>query len=128
MIVGMHWVLGAQFAAQQLNGAIADNLDSVENAQAQGLTTNERDKGNFCTHLVDVHVTLSAGACLPDDQREVIIVEFARDDIIGGLRDGLTNFRIEPKLLVHLGSGLLQDAHGLHNGFLYEKQYELLKL
>lgn len=72
------------------------------------------------THLVDVHVTLGAGARLPDDQREVIVVEFARDDIVGGLRDGLANFCVESELFVHLGSGLLQNAHGLHNGFLNE--------
>lgn len=76
-------------------------------------------------HLVDVHVALGAGAGLPDDQWKVVVVQFARDDIIGSLRNSLANLRIESELLVHLGGGLLQDAHGLHNGFLHHEKINI---
>ncbi len=62
MIVGMHRLLGAEFAAQHFIGAIGD-------------------------HLVEVHVGLGAGAGLPDHQRKMII-ELAVDHLARGADDG----------------------------------------
>ena len=81
----MDGLLAAQDATHQLDGAIADDF-------------------------VDVHVGLGARARLPDDQREVVVVERAVDDLVAGLADGVSHFGVETVVAVDLGGCLLQDA------------------
>ena len=50
VIIGVHRSLAAQFSSEQLNGSVGDDL-------------------------VGVHVGLGAGACLPDHQGEVVIIQ-----------------------------------------------------
>ena len=57
--LGWTSVLAAEFAAEDFDGAVGDDL-------------------------VGVHVGLGAGAGLPDDEGEMI-VEFAGDDVVAGL-------------------------------------------
>ncbi len=81
----MNRFLGAEFAAQQLVGAVGD-------------------------HLVEVHVGLGAGAGLPDHQRKVI-VELAFDHLACGADDGAGAARIEQsEFPVGLGGGEFDDA------------------
>ncbi len=62
--------------------------------------------------FVGVHVGLSAAAGLPDDEREVV-VEKARDDLVGGADDELGGSPVElAELGVGDGRGLLDDAQG----------------
>ena len=44
--------------------------------------------GTVGDHLIGVHVALGAAAGLPDAEREVV-VEFPRDDLVGGTADEL---------------------------------------
>ena len=81
----MNRLLGAEFAAEQLVGAVGD-------------------------HLVEVHVGLGAGAGLPDHQRKVI-VELALDHLARGADDGAGAARIEQaEFAVGLGGGEFDDA------------------
>ena len=85
MVVRVNGSLGAHLAAQHLDGAVRD-------------------------HLIGVHVGLGARAGLPDDQREMV-VQLPLDHLIGGLEDGLTQFRIQlAQRHIGLGGGLLDDA------------------
>jgi hypothetical protein len=68
VVVGVDGLLGAHLASEDLNGTVGDNL-------------------------VGVHVGLSAGTGLPDDEREVV-KELALGDLSGSLLDSLTNFGI----------------------------------
>jgi hypothetical protein len=68
VVVGVNGLLGAHGAAQDLNGAVGDDL-------------------------VGVHVGLGAGAGLPDNQREVI-QQLTLGDLSGGLLDGLTDLGV----------------------------------
>merc|ERR1719450_387055 len=52
VVVGVDWGLAAQLAPQQLDGPVGDDL-------------------------VGVHIGLGAGASLPDDQGEVIIIQLS---------------------------------------------------
>ena len=85
VIVGVDGSLAAQLSTQQLDGSVGD-------------------------HLVGVHVGLRAGACLPDDEGKVIVVEFSRDDLISRLADGVGDHRIQAVVLVHLSRGFLQNS------------------
>ena len=81
----MNRLLGAEFAAEHLVGAVGD-------------------------HLVEVHVGLGAGAGLPDHQRKVI-VELALDHLARGAGDGAGAARIEQaEFPVGLRGGELDDA------------------
>jgi hypothetical protein len=51
---------------------------------------------------------------LPYDKWEVVS-QLAVDDFVGGLDDGVGDFRVETELNVGLGSSLLQDAESLNN-------------
>lgn len=68
VVVGMNWRLAAHLAAENLNGTVGNDL-------------------------VGVHVGLGAGACLPDDEGEVVH-ELAIGNLLGGLLDGLTNLGV----------------------------------
>lgn len=68
VVVGVDGLLAAHLAAEDLNGAVGDDL-------------------------VGVHVGLGAGAGLPDDQREVVD-QFERGDLLGGLLDGLAQLGV----------------------------------
>jgi hypothetical protein len=68
VVVGVDGLLAAHGAAQNLNGAVGDDL-------------------------VGVHVGLGAGAGLPDDQREVVN-ELERGNLLGGLLDRLTELGV----------------------------------
>ncbi|KAI3478944.1 hypothetical protein L1887_59065 [Cichorium endivia] len=87
VVVGVDGVLAAELAAEDLDGAVADDL-------------------------VDVHVGLGARAGLEDDEGEVG-VELAGDDLVGGLADGVSDLGVETELLVDGGGGLLEHAKGL---------------
>ena len=61
-------------------------------------------------HFIGVHVGLSAGAGLPDYEREMV-VKLAVDHFIRRLDDGGCGLRIEPaELTIDLGGGALDDA------------------
>ena len=90
VVVGVDGRLRAHLAAENLNGAVGDDL-------------------------VGVHVGLRAGARLPDDQREVVH-ELAVGNLLGGLLDGGADLGIEAVAHVDRGSGALEDAKGLDNG------------
>ena len=63
-------------------------------------------------HLVGVHVALGAAARLPHHQGEMI-VELARDHLVGGLHDGRRDvLGQQAELGVHLGGGPLEQAEG----------------
>lgn len=68
VVVGVHRLLGAHLAAQNLDGSVADDL-------------------------VGVHVGLSAGAGLPDDEGEVV-EELEVSNLLRGLLNGLADLRI----------------------------------
>jgi hypothetical protein len=68
VVVGVDGLLAAHGAAQNLNGAVGDDL-------------------------VGVHVGLGAGAGLPDDQREVVN-ELERGNLLGGLLDRLAELGV----------------------------------
>lgn len=68
VVVGVDGLLGAHGAAEDLNGAVGDDL-------------------------VCVHVGLGAGAGLPDDEGEVV-EQLAVGDLFGGLLDGLANLGV----------------------------------
>jgi len=68
MIIGVDWFLGTQFASQDLDGTIGNDL-------------------------IGIHVGLSAGTSLPDDEREVID-QFQACDLGRSLLDSLANFGI----------------------------------
>ncbi len=90
VIVGMHGLLRAHDAAEQLDRAIAD-------------------------HFVGVHVGLRARAGLPDHEREMI-VEFSLDDFVGGLADRLREFRVEQaKFLIGHRSRFFEQSEGAHD-------------
>ena len=81
----MNRLLGAEFAAEHLVGAVGD-------------------------HLVQVHVGLRARAGLPDHQREMI-VELAVDHLLRGAGDGGGAARIEQaELAVGFCGSELDDA------------------
>ena len=87
VVVRVHRLLGAQRAAQQLDGAVGDDL-------------------------IHVHVRLRARAGLEDDEREVLI-PLASDDLIRHAQDGATHHRGHDAILhVDLGGALLEDAKG----------------
>ena len=109
VVVGVDRLLGAHLTAQNLDGAVGDDL-------------------------VGVHVGLGTGAGLPDDQREVV-VELAGCDLGGGLLDGLTDLCVcaerkasvwsvvseswswhtQAELHVDGGSGALEDTKGAND-------------
>jgi hypothetical protein len=68
VVVGVDGLLAAHGAAQDLNGAVGDDL-------------------------VGVHVGLRAGAGLPHDEREVVD-ELERGNLLGGLLDGLAQLGV----------------------------------
>jgi len=68
VIVGVDGLLGTHGTAQDLNGAVGDDL-------------------------VGVHVGLGTGAGLPDDQREVV-QQLTLSDLSGGLLDSLTDLGV----------------------------------
>ena len=70
MIVGVHRLLPAALAGEDLVGAAGD-------------------------HLIGVHVRLGARPGLPDDQRE-LAVEIAARDFAGGLLDHFGKLGVEP--------------------------------
>ena len=81
----MHRRLAAALAAEPLVGEVGDDL-------------------------VDVHVGLRAGAGLPDDERELVVV-LALHDLGRGRRDRVGEARLEqPEILVHEGGRLLDEA------------------
>ena len=85
MIVGMDRRLAAARAGQDLVGPAGD-------------------------HLVGVHVGLGAGAGLPDDQRELVVM-LARRDLARRLLDRLGERRVEPaETRVHPRRRLLHEA------------------
>jgi hypothetical protein len=90
VVVRVNRLLGTEFAAGHLDGAIGD-------------------------HLVHVHVALGAGAGLPHHQREVV-VEPAGGHFRGGAGDqvGLV-LRHQAELGIGQGSGLLEDAERVHH-------------
>lgn len=83
-------LFGAKLATQDLNGTVGD-------------------------HLIRVHVRLGARACLPDDEREVII-ELPSDDLISSLDDGICDLGFKTKVQVRLRSTLLQQTEGFDYG------------
>lgn len=111
VVVGVDGLLAAHGAAEDLDGAVGDDL-------------------------VGVHVGLGAGAGLPDDEREVVD-ELERGNLLGGLDDGLAQLgvcndsnrisglssfclesrsRVQPtKSVLHIDSrsGALEDTKGL---------------
>ena len=90
VIVGMNRLLGAEFAAEHLVGAVGD-------------------------HLVEVHVGLGAGAGLPDHQRKMI-VELALDHLARGAGDGAGAARVEQaEFAVGLRCGELDDAERVND-------------
>jgi hypothetical protein len=114
VVVGVDGLLAAHGAAKNLNGAVGDDL-------------------------VGVHVGLSAGASLPDDQREVVN-QLERGNLLGSLLDSLAQLgvynsqrisvsssftpssRIQPtKSIVHVdsGSSTLEDTKGPDQRWLY---------
>ena len=68
VVIGVDGLLGAHGAAEDLNGAVGDDL-------------------------VGVHVGLGAGARLPDDEGEVV-EQLERGDFGGGFLDGLANLGV----------------------------------
>ena len=92
VVVRMHRRLGAELAAEQLVGAVGDDL-------------------------VDVHVGLGAGAGLPDHQREMV-VELAVDDLVRRRATiACARRRVEQaELVVDLGGGALDDASARISG------------
>ena len=85
VIIGMHRLLRAHLAAQELDGAVAD-------------------------HFIGVHVALGAAARLPDHQRKVV-VELACYHLVGGLDDGRRHvLGQEPELVIDLCAGPLELA------------------
>ena len=91
VIVGMHRLLGAERAAQDLDRPVGD-------------------------HLVGVHVGLGTGAGLPDDEREVG-VELTVDHLLGCRDDRLAELLVElAEIAVDLGCGALQHAERLDDG------------
>lgn len=95
VIVGMHGRLGAHSAAQQLNGTVTDDL-------------------------VGVHVGLRAGAGLPNDEREVVVVELARYHLVSRLRYCVGYFCIKPVVFVDYRRRFLQYAHRYYYWILKE--------
>ena len=89
MIVGVNHGLVAKLTTKNLNGTVGNDL-------------------------VGVHIRLSAGACLPDDKREVV-VEFAFNDLITGLNHGVGNLWLKSIVQVSLGGSLLKKTEGLDN-------------
>lgn len=86
VVVGVHGLLGAHGAAEDLNGAVGDDL-------------------------VGVHVGLGAGTGLPDDEGEVV-EELEVGNLLGGLLDGLADLGV--CLFAKEGSGQL-SAHSFHS-------------
>lgn len=66
----------------------------------------------YPSYLIHVHVGLGTGSGLPDDQGEVVVVQLSGNHIIGSLRDGIGDLRVQTELLVDQGRGLFQDTHG----------------
>jgi hypothetical protein len=114
VVVGVDGLLASHGAAKNLNGAVGDDL-------------------------VGVHVGLSAGSSLPDDQREVVN-QLERGNLLGGLLDSLAQLgvynsqrisvsssfapssRIQPtKSIVHVdsGSSALENTKGSDQRWLY---------
>ena len=87
VIIGVDWSLAAQLSAQQLNSPVGDDL-------------------------VSVHIGLSAGARLPDDEGEVIVVKFSRDDLVRSFADGISYHWVQAVFFVHLGGSFLQNSKG----------------
>ena len=87
MVIRMNWLLAAHLSAQNLNCSVRDDL-------------------------VGVHVGLSAGTGLPDDEGEVV-KELPGDDFIGGLLNSFTEFGVEgSELGVDGCGGSLEDTEG----------------
>ena len=105
MVIGVNWLLGAHCAAQDLNGAVRDDL-------------------------VSVHVGLGARAGLPNDEGKVVD-EFEGGDFFSRLLDGLSElgvyessawseasvsrWRTQAIFHVDRGRGAFEDAKGSHN-------------
>ncbi|KAH3686523.1 hypothetical protein WICPIJ_002501 [Wickerhamomyces pijperi] len=90
VVVWVDWLLGTQLTAQQLNGSVGDDF-------------------------VGVHVGLSTGPSLEDNQWEVV-QQLTGRDFISGLLDGLGDGWVQStEGFVDNGSGLLQDTEGSDN-------------
>jgi hypothetical protein len=90
VVVGVDGLLGAHGAAENLNGAVGDDL-------------------------VGVHVGLGARPRLPDDEGEVVD-ELEGSDLFGSLLDGLAELGVETELHVDRGGSALENAKGADNG------------
>lgn len=86
VIIGVDGGLGAQLAAEHLNGSVGDDL-------------------------VGVHVGLGTGSGLENNQGEVL-GQLTVNDLLGGLLDGLSDLGVQTVLHVDGGSGLLEDTKG----------------
>ena len=85
MVVRVHGLFAAHGAAQHFDRAVRD-------------------------HFVGVHVGLGAGASLPDDEGELVVV-LAFHHLGGSIHDGRADFLVEyAKLNVHCGGRALQCA------------------
>jgi hypothetical protein len=69
VVVRVNWLLAAQFTTQNLDGSVGDNL-------------------------VNVHVGLSTGSGLENDQGEVVD-ELSGDDVVGAFADGFDDLGVE---------------------------------
>mmetsp|Transcript_7272 Transcript_7272/g.13084 ORF Transcript_7272/g.13084 Transcript_7272/m.13084 type:complete len:237 (-) Transcript_7272:39-749(-) len=91
VVVGVDGVLGADLAAEHLDGAVREDF-------------------------VHVHVGLGAAAGLVDDEGKVG-VELSGDHLVGGGHDGFADVLGELALLhVVLGAALLQGGHAADDG------------
>ncbi|KAI6752933.1 hypothetical protein HG531_005102 [Fusarium graminearum] len=86
VVIGVDRLLAAHGTAKNLNGTVGDDL-------------------------VGVHVGLSTGASLPDDEREVVD-ELAISDLLGSLLDSGTDLGVYGK---QFGGSTLQDTKRLDN-------------
>ncbi len=85
VIVGMNRLLGAEFAAEHLVGAVGD-------------------------HLIEIHIGLGAGAGLPDDKGKMI-VELAVDHLARGASDGAGAALVDQsQFAIGFGGRQLDDA------------------
>lgn len=96
---------------------------------ATQLTSEDLD-GTVRNDLVDVHVGLGTRTGLEDDEGEVG-VEFAGDDFIGGLADGIGDFGVEAVRLVDGSSGFFENTESFNerfgHAFLRSTDVEVLK-
>ena len=90
VIVGMHQLFRAEFAAERQIGGVRD-------------------------HLVDVHIALGAGAGLPHQQRKMLI-QLAVGDVLRHRDDRLGAPGVEAaEIAVDLGGGALDQAERAHD-------------